>query len=44
MASLSGSLPYVLIQLLIGRIGKIHYLTVILSLLFVLRFAFMVTG
>ena len=39
-----GVVTYVLIQLLIGRIGKIHYLTVILSLLFVLRFAFMVTG
>ena len=37
-------ITYVLIQLLIGRIGKIHYLAVILSLLFVLRFAFMVTG
>ena len=39
-----GLITYVLIQLLIGRIGKIHYLTVILGLLFVLRFAFMVTG
>lgn len=39
-----GLITYVLIQLLMGRIGKIHFLTVILSLLFVLRFAFMVTG
>lgn len=39
-----GLITCVLIQLLIGRIGKIHYLTVILGLLFVLCFAFMVTG
>ncbi len=39
-----GLMTYVLIQLLMGRIGKIHYLTVILCFLFILRFAFMVTG
>ena len=39
-----GLITYVLIGLLMGRIRQIHYLTVILSSLFVLRFAFMVTG
>ena len=39
-----GLMTYVLISLLMGRIRQIHYLTVILCLLFVLRFAFMVTG
>ena len=39
-----GLITYVLIGLLMGRIRQIHCLTVILCLLFVLRFAFMVTG
>lgn len=39
-----GLITYVLIQLLMGRMKRIRFLTVVLCLLFVLRFAFMVRG